>query len=100
VSGFNRHPAVIDGCSDVLVEIFVDAGRHTRSAVGLAELPFDICVEIEMIAQVYGQRSTLLALTTAANVSRGQRGSHSRASLRLFHEGGARLARVRKLVVS
>ena len=50
--GFNQTPAVIDGCSDVLVEIFGDAGRHTRSAVGLAELPFDICVEIEMIAQV------------------------------------------------
>jgi enamine deaminase RidA (YjgF/YER057c/UK114 family) len=50
--GFNRTPEVIDGCSDVLVAIFGDAGRHTRSAVGLAELPFDICVEIELIAQV------------------------------------------------
>lgn len=50
--GFNRTPEVIDGCSDVLVAIFGDAGRHTRSAVGMAELPFDICVEIEMIAQL------------------------------------------------
>ena len=50
--GFNRTPEVIDGCSDVLVAIFGDAGRHTRSAVGMAELPFDICVEIEMVAQV------------------------------------------------
>jgi enamine deaminase RidA (YjgF/YER057c/UK114 family) len=50
--GFNQTPAVIDGCSDVLVEIFGDAGRHTRSAVGLAELPFDIAVEIELIAEV------------------------------------------------
>ena len=50
--GFNRTPAVIDGCSDVLVAIFGDAGRHTRSAVGMAELPFDICVEIEMVLQV------------------------------------------------
>jgi len=50
--GFNQTPAVIDGCSDVLVEIFGDAGRHTRSAVGMAELPFDICVEIEMIVEV------------------------------------------------
>ena len=50
--GFNQTPAVIDGCSDVLVAIFGDAGRHTRSAVGMAELPFDICVEIEMILQV------------------------------------------------
>lgn len=50
--GFNRTPQVIDGCSDVLVEIFGDPGRHTRSAVGMAELPFDICVEIEMILRV------------------------------------------------
>jgi enamine deaminase RidA (YjgF/YER057c/UK114 family) len=50
--GFNRTPAVIDGCSDLLVEVFGDRGRHTRSAVGLAELPFDIAVEIEMIVQV------------------------------------------------
>jgi len=50
--GFNRTPEVIDGCSDVLVAIFGDAGRHTRSAVGMAELPFDICVEIEMVVQV------------------------------------------------
>jgi enamine deaminase RidA (YjgF/YER057c/UK114 family) len=50
--GFNRTPAVIDGCSDVLVDIFGDQGRHTRSAVGLAELPFDIAVEIELIAQL------------------------------------------------
>jgi enamine deaminase RidA (YjgF/YER057c/UK114 family) len=50
--GFTQTPAVIDGCSDVLVEIFGDAGRHTRSAVGMAALPFDIAVEIELIAEV------------------------------------------------
>jgi enamine deaminase RidA (YjgF/YER057c/UK114 family) len=50
--GFNQTPAVIDGCSDLLVELFGDAGRHTRSAVGMAELPFDIAVEIELIARV------------------------------------------------
>jgi enamine deaminase RidA (YjgF/YER057c/UK114 family) len=50
--GFNRTPQVLDGCSDVLVEIFGEAGRHTRSAVGMAELPFDICVEIEMVLRV------------------------------------------------
>ncbi len=50
--GFNQTPAVIDGCSDVLVEIFGEAGRHTRSAVGLAELPFDIAVEIELTARL------------------------------------------------
>jgi len=51
-SGFNQTPAVIDGCSDLLVEIFGEAGRHTRSAVGLAELPFDIAVEIELTARL------------------------------------------------
>jgi enamine deaminase RidA (YjgF/YER057c/UK114 family) len=50
--GFNRTPEVIDGCSDVLVAVFGDAGRHTRSAVGMAELPFDIAVEIEMIVEI------------------------------------------------
>ncbi len=50
--GFNRTPEVLDGCSDLLVEVFGEAGRHTRSAVGLAELPFDIPVEIELIARL------------------------------------------------
>jgi enamine deaminase RidA (YjgF/YER057c/UK114 family) len=49
--GFNRAPAVIDGCSDLLVEVFGDAGRGARSAVGMAELPFDIPVEIEAVVQ-------------------------------------------------
>ena len=51
-TSFNQTPAVIDGCSDLLVDVFGDAGRHTRSAVGLAELPFDIAVEIELIARL------------------------------------------------
>jgi enamine deaminase RidA (YjgF/YER057c/UK114 family) len=55
--GFNQTPAVIDGCSDLLVEIFGDAGRHTRSAVGMAALPFDIPVEIELIAEVTDRAS-------------------------------------------
>jgi enamine deaminase RidA (YjgF/YER057c/UK114 family) len=50
--GFDQTPAVIDGCSDLLVAIFGDAGRHARSAVGLAELPFGIAVEIELIARL------------------------------------------------
>jgi enamine deaminase RidA (YjgF/YER057c/UK114 family) len=50
--GFTETPAVIDGCSDLLVEVFGDAGRHTRSAVGLAELPFGIAVEIELTARL------------------------------------------------
>lgn len=50
--GFDQTPAVIDGCSDLLVEVFGDAGRHTRAAVGLAELPFGIAVEIELVARL------------------------------------------------
>lgn len=50
--GFNQTPAVIDGCSDLLVEIFGEAGEHARSAVGMAELPFDIAVEIELTARI------------------------------------------------
>lgn len=49
---FTNTPAVIDGCSDLLLEVFGEAGRHTRSAVGMAELPFGIAVEIELIAQL------------------------------------------------
>ena len=51
-SGFNRTPYVIDGCSDLLVEVLGDAGRGARSAVGMAELPRDIAVEIELIVEV------------------------------------------------
>jgi enamine deaminase RidA (YjgF/YER057c/UK114 family) len=50
--GFDQMPFVIDGCSDLLVEVFGEAGRHARSAVGMAELPFGIPVEIELIAEV------------------------------------------------
>jgi enamine deaminase RidA (YjgF/YER057c/UK114 family) len=49
---FDQTPAVIDGCSDLLVDVFGDRGRHTRSAVGLAALPFGIAVEIELMARV------------------------------------------------
>jgi enamine deaminase RidA (YjgF/YER057c/UK114 family) len=50
--GFNRTPPVIDGCSELFIEVFGDAGRGARSAVGMAELPFDISVEIEAVFQV------------------------------------------------
>jgi enamine deaminase RidA (YjgF/YER057c/UK114 family) len=50
--GFVEQPKVINGASDLLVEIFGDRGRHARSAVGMAELPSGIAVEIEMIVEV------------------------------------------------
>jgi enamine deaminase RidA (YjgF/YER057c/UK114 family) len=49
---FTNHPKVINGCSDLFVEVFGEGGRHARSAVGMASLPFQITVEIEAIAQV------------------------------------------------
>ena len=49
---FTDQPAVINGCSDLLVAVFGDRGRHARSAVGMASLPRGIAVEIEMIVEV------------------------------------------------
>ncbi len=49
---FAAQPKVIDGASDLLAEIFGDAGLHTRSAVGLGALPMGISVEIEMVLAV------------------------------------------------
>jgi enamine deaminase RidA (YjgF/YER057c/UK114 family) len=50
--GFDRTPAVVDGCSQLLLDLFGEAGRHARSAVGMAELPLGMCVEIEAIVEV------------------------------------------------
>ncbi len=49
---FVNQPKVIDGCSDLMVEIFGDAGKHTRSAIGQVVLAFNICVEIKLIVKV------------------------------------------------
>jgi enamine deaminase RidA (YjgF/YER057c/UK114 family) len=49
---FGQQPAVINGCSDLFVEVFGDAGRHARSAVGMGSLPNQITVEIECIIEV------------------------------------------------
>jgi enamine deaminase RidA (YjgF/YER057c/UK114 family) len=49
---FTDHPKVINGASDLLVELFGEAGRHARSAVGMQSLPMNIPVEIEMILEV------------------------------------------------
>ncbi len=50
--GFNGQPAVVNGASDLLGEIFGDAGAHARSAVGVSELPLDSAVEVELIVEV------------------------------------------------
>jgi enamine deaminase RidA (YjgF/YER057c/UK114 family) len=50
--GFGEQPKVINGFSDLMLEVFGENGRHARSAVGMAELPMGIPVEIEMILEV------------------------------------------------
>ncbi len=52
--GFGGQPGVVNGASDVLGEVFGDAGRHARSAVGVAELPLNAPVEVELIVEVSG----------------------------------------------
>ena len=54
--GFGDHPKVINGCSDLLVEVFDDVGRHARSAVGMGSLPNGIMVEIEAILLIGAKR--------------------------------------------
>ena len=49
---FEDHPKVVNGCSDLFVEIFGERGRHARSAVGMSSLPGGIPVEIEIIVAV------------------------------------------------
>ncbi|GAA1200509.1 RidA family protein [Prauserella alba] len=50
--GFNAQPAVINGASELLGEVFGEAGAHARSAVGVAELPLGAPVEVELIVEV------------------------------------------------
>lgn len=52
--GFGDQPKVVNGFSDLMVEVFGEAGRHARSAVGMSALPAGIAVEIEMIVEVAG----------------------------------------------
>lgn len=52
--GFTGQPAVVNGASDLLGEVFGDAGRHARSAVGVAELPLGVPVEVELVVELAG----------------------------------------------
>ena len=49
---FTEHHLVTNGCSQLLAEVFADAGAHARSAFGVAQLPMGACVEIEMIVEL------------------------------------------------
>jgi len=75
--GFTEQAQVVNGASELLLEVFGEAGRHARSAVGMAVLPFDAPVEVELIAEVSaadvsvantGVANTGAANTGAANV--------------------------------
>jgi len=54
VSGFEDSPKVINGASDLLVEIFGDAGRHVRAAIGVSALPRNALVEVQMTVEIEG----------------------------------------------
>ncbi|WP_455965510.1 RidA family protein [Cloacibacillus porcorum] len=49
---FTEQPYVINGASDLLVELFGEKGRHSRCAMSVNSLPLNICVEVELIAEV------------------------------------------------
>jgi len=49
---FREHPAVINGCSDLMAEVFGPRGAHARAAVGCASLPFDVQVEVEGVFEI------------------------------------------------
>ena len=49
---FEDHPQVINGFSDLIVDVFGDRGKHARAAVGMASLPFNTSVEVEMIVEI------------------------------------------------
>jgi enamine deaminase RidA (YjgF/YER057c/UK114 family) len=52
--GFSGQPQVVNGASELLIEVFGEDGRHARSAVGVAELPLNAPVEVELIAEIRG----------------------------------------------
>jgi enamine deaminase RidA (YjgF/YER057c/UK114 family) len=49
---YTEQHLVINGCSELLLEVFGDAGKHARSAFGVAQIPLGACVEIEIIAEI------------------------------------------------
>lgn len=49
---FTQQPQVVNGCSDLMVEVFGDAGRHARTAIGVNVLPADVAVEVDAIFEV------------------------------------------------
>lgn len=52
VPEFTEHPQVINGCSDLLVEVFGDKGKHARFAMGAGSLPLNVAVEVDLVAEI------------------------------------------------
>lgn len=52
VENFTQQPQVMNGCSDLLVAVFGEKGKHARAALGMAALPLDCAVEIEMVVEI------------------------------------------------
>lgn len=70
---FRDQPKVINGCSDLFVEVFGDAGRHARSAVGMGSLPNGIPVEIEAIVEIAEPRKSASRAKPAARKRRARK---------------------------
>lgn len=49
---FQQHPSVVNGFSDLMVEVFGERGKHARAAVGMGSLPFDIAIEIDVVVEI------------------------------------------------
>ena len=55
---FADHPAVINGCSDLFIAVFGEAGNHARSALGMNSLPYQITVELEALFEIATESET------------------------------------------
>lgn len=73
VPEFQDHPKVINGCSDLLVEVFGERGRHARSAVGMGSLPMGIPVEIECIVEVENRGQSPISRKPAKKAAKKKR---------------------------
>jgi enamine deaminase RidA (YjgF/YER057c/UK114 family) len=60
--GFTGQPQVLNGASELLQQVFGDAGRHARSAVGVAVLPLDAPVEVELVVELHPDQPSIRAL--------------------------------------
>jgi enamine deaminase RidA (YjgF/YER057c/UK114 family) len=82
VPEFTDPPKVINGASDLFVEVFGDRGRHARSAVGMNSLPMGIPVEIELIVEVEPARERKAAARKPAKVAKAAKSVKKKAAPR------------------